>query len=106
MHIGNASHRIVSPPEDYLYDLYVTKPYEYTRKAEQIPHTTTMLRCHQMKQVLRERAAERKKAAQAANGNIRPGISAPASGSFRRDADADAVALKEAVAADEASKSQ
>lgn len=38
-HYGNKSHRIARSPDEHPYDLYITKPFESTREAYQLPLT-------------------------------------------------------------------
>lgn len=39
---GSKSHRISPPTDDADYDLYLTRPFESTRRAERIPATTSV----------------------------------------------------------------
>ncbi|PHH83316.1 hypothetical protein CDD83_3009 [Cordyceps sp. RAO-2017] len=44
LHFGSHSHRIEPPADDAPYDLYLTKPFESTRKAERLPHTGSLFK--------------------------------------------------------------
>ncbi|RDA86079.1 hypothetical protein CP533_3911 [Ophiocordyceps camponoti-saundersi (nom. inval.)] len=44
LHFGSHSHRIAPPEDDVPYDLYLTKPFESTRKAERLPHTSSLFK--------------------------------------------------------------
>ncbi|KAG5926915.1 hypothetical protein E4U53_002960, partial [Claviceps sorghi] len=38
LHFGSHSHQIPQPEDDVPFDVYLTKPFESTRRAERIPH--------------------------------------------------------------------
>lgn len=38
LHYGSHSHQIPQPEEDVPFDLFLTKPFESTRRAERLPH--------------------------------------------------------------------
>ncbi|PHH73341.1 hypothetical protein CDD82_5536 [Ophiocordyceps australis] len=42
LHYGSRSHRIAPPSDDNPMDVYVTKPFESTRKAERIPRSSSL----------------------------------------------------------------
>ncbi|POR32726.1 COM1 regulatory protein [Tolypocladium paradoxum] len=42
LHYGTRSHRIPPPPDDKPVDLYRTKPFESTRRAERLPQTGSL----------------------------------------------------------------
>ncbi|KAL7926762.1 hypothetical protein ACQKWADRAFT_278524 [Trichoderma austrokoningii] len=42
LQFGSKSHRIAPPTDDADYDLYLTRPFESTRRAERIPATTSV----------------------------------------------------------------
>ncbi|PHH67010.1 hypothetical protein CDD81_4405 [Ophiocordyceps australis] len=42
LHYGSRSHRIAPPSDDSPMDVYVTKPFESTRKAERIPKSSSL----------------------------------------------------------------
>ncbi|KAM4058452.1 COM1 regulatory protein [Hirsutella rhossiliensis] len=44
LHFGSQSHAITPPDDDVPYDLYLTKPFESTRKAERLPHTGSLFK--------------------------------------------------------------
>ncbi|KJZ77429.1 hypothetical protein HIM_03153 [Hirsutella minnesotensis 3608] len=44
LHFGSRSHRIAPPEDDVPYDLFLTKPFESTRKAERLPHTSSLFK--------------------------------------------------------------
>jgi RNA polymerase II elongation factor ELL len=39
LHYGSNTHRIAAPKEEVPFDLYLTKPFESTRRAERLPHS-------------------------------------------------------------------
>ncbi|KAJ6442963.1 COM1 regulatory protein [Purpureocillium lavendulum] len=41
---GSKSHRIAPPADEALHDLYLTKPFESTRRAERMRHTGTLFK--------------------------------------------------------------
>lgn len=42
LHYGPRSHQIAPPRDDAPYELFLTKPFESTRRAERIPRTTSL----------------------------------------------------------------
>ncbi|TWU75325.1 hypothetical protein ED733_006798 [Metarhizium rileyi] len=44
LHYGPNTHRIPSPQEEAPFELYLTKPFESTRRAERLPHAGTVFR--------------------------------------------------------------
>lgn len=42
LHYGPHSHQVAPPRDDAPYDLFLTKPFESTRRAERIPRTTSL----------------------------------------------------------------
>ena len=42
LHYGSRSHLITPPPDDVPYQLYLTKPFESTRKADKLPHAGSL----------------------------------------------------------------
>ncbi|KAG6023544.1 hypothetical protein E4U41_001980 [Claviceps citrina] len=42
LHYGSNSHRIPRPEEDVPFDLFLTKPFESTRRAERLPHAGSL----------------------------------------------------------------
>ncbi|RCI12541.1 hypothetical protein L249_0296 [Ophiocordyceps polyrhachis-furcata BCC 54312] len=44
LNFGSQHHRITAPEDDVPYDLYLTKPFESTRKAERLPHTSSLFK--------------------------------------------------------------
>jgi len=87
-------------PENYQYDLYVTKPYESTRRAEKIPNMmliTTQLR-----------ETRKRKVATARKQDINFTVSSRKHPFQRKDqpVDPDIKSLQDSLAAAEASRSQ
>ncbi|KAH7321249.1 COM1 regulatory protein [Stachybotrys elegans] len=41
---GSSSHRIAPTSDTHPYDLYLTRPFESTREAQRIPHTSSLFR--------------------------------------------------------------
>ncbi|EFY87757.1 COM1 regulatory protein [Metarhizium acridum CQMa 102] len=44
LHYGPNTHRIPAPEEEVPFDLYLTKPFESTRRAERLPHAGSVFR--------------------------------------------------------------
>lgn len=44
LHYGSSTHRIPAPEEEVPFDLYLTKPFESTRRAERLPHSASVFR--------------------------------------------------------------
>lgn len=42
LHYGSHTHRISRPEEGVAFDLFLTKPYESTRRAERLPHASSV----------------------------------------------------------------
>ncbi|QPG95997.1 hypothetical protein C2857_002836 [Epichloe festucae Fl1] len=42
LHYGSNSHRVPYPEEDVPFDLFLTKPFESTRRAERLPHAGSL----------------------------------------------------------------
>jgi RNA polymerase II elongation factor ELL len=105
LHFGDSSHKITPPPKDYQYDLYITKPYEFTRSAQKIPETMSVLFKNMQEQRARERAATMSRQQKAVVAKSHSNI-VPPQPKGRKPVDSDIKTLQTALAAAEAGKSQ
>lgn len=99
LHYGSNSHRVPSPEEDVPFDLFLTKPFESTRRAERLPHAGSLF-----SKPKSPRAAPHK-AVQASKGEEtkkKPTVSSKGSTSPRLDSDIEA--LQNGLAAHDAAR--
>ncbi|KAF4510223.1 hypothetical protein G6O67_002129 [Ophiocordyceps sinensis] len=101
LHFGSHSHAIASPDDDVPYDLYLTKPFESSRKAERLPHTSSLFK--KPKQPAPEQKKRTAKAAKYADQKTNGG---PPSGKSSTSSalDSDMETLQNGMAAHEAGR--
>ncbi|KAF4591956.1 COM1 regulatory protein [Ophiocordyceps camponoti-floridani] len=103
LHYGTQSCRIAPPQDDVPYDLFLTKPFESTRKAERLPHTSSLFQKPKASPVSDHKKTSAKAAARD-SGHKTPAVHASGKSSTSSALDSDIEALQNGLAAHDAGR--
>ncbi|PFH60536.1 hypothetical protein XA68_10779 [Ophiocordyceps unilateralis] len=102
LHFGPQSHRIALPEDEVPYDLYLTKPFESTRKAERLPHTSSLFKKPKLPVSDQKKSSAKVGAKEA--GHKTPAVPAGGKSSTPSALDSDIEALQNGMAAHDAGR--
>ncbi|QUC17979.1 uncharacterized protein UV8b_02220 [Ustilaginoidea virens] len=99
LHYGSKSYQIPLPEEEVPFDLYLTKPFESTRRAERLPHAGSLFSRPRL-----SRPAPKKVPKEVKEGDARKKATAPSKSSTPSALDSDMENLQNSLAAHDAAR--